>query len=163
MTTQVVDPRTRDEVAIRQLVADTVEFQSDTDRFTALLTEDVVLVNLVGIRVIGREALRKAMSRALETPLANVLTEAEVLDITFARPDVAIVSCLKRVHDGNSDRSDSLASTASLTFTVLDEGDAWRIALAQTTPIHIQPVDQARFDDSDSLPGAGAQTVPDQT
>jgi len=149
-----VQPTTRNEAAIRQLVQDTVEFQSDTDRFTALLTEDVVLVNLVGIRVIGREALRKAMARALETPLANVLTTVEILDIAFVRPDAAIVSCVKHVHDGNSDPSDSLPSTASLTFTVLDEGDAWRIALAQTTPIHIQSDDQARFEESDSLPAA---------
>jgi uncharacterized protein (TIGR02246 family) len=142
MTTQAVDSRTRDEAAIRQLVADTVEFQSDTDRFTALLTEDVVLVNLAGIRVIGREELRKAMARALETPLAKVLTTAEVLDIAFVRPDTAIVSCVKHVHDGNSDAVESVPSTASLTFVAVDERDAWRVALAQTTPIQT-------FDDGD--------------
>jgi uncharacterized protein (TIGR02246 family) len=135
MTTQAVDSRTRNEAAIRQLVADTVEFQSDADRFTALLTEDVVLVNLAGIRVIGREALRTAMARALETSLAEVLTTAEVLDIAFVRHDVAIVSCVKHVHDGNSDASESLPSAGSLTFVVVDEGDAWRVAIAQTTPI----------------------------
>jgi len=135
MTTQSTDSRTRNEAAIRQLVLDTVEFQSNTDRFTALLTEDVVLVNLAGIRVIGREELRTAMARALETPLAEVLTTTEVLDIAFVRDDVAIVSCIKHVHDGNRDVSESLPSSGSLTFVVIDEGDTWRVALAQTTPI----------------------------
>ena len=127
--------RTRDETAIRQVVQDTVEFQSDTDRFTALLTEDVVLVNLAGRRVIGRDELRTAMAGALETSLAQVLTTAEVLDIAFVRPDVALVSCVKHVHDENPEASGALPSTASLTFAMVDEGDAWRIALAQTTPL----------------------------
>jgi hypothetical protein len=63
------------------------------------------------------------------------LTTVEILDIAFMRPDAAVVSCVKHVHDGSSHASGALPSTGSLTFVVVDEGDAWRVALAQTTPI----------------------------
>lgn len=125
---------------IRQLVADAERYQSDLDPFIALHTPDVVLVNIAGRRVLGRDVLRTAMQRALESSLANVLTRLTIQDIRFVRPDVAIVSCLKRVSDEREappEDKATLPSAGSTTFVVvLDEG-AWRIASARTTPIAI--------------------------
>ena len=129
-----MNERELDEAAIRELVADADTFQSDVEQFTALLTENVVIVNIVGIRVAGRDEFRQVMGRALETPLANVRTRTELEEITFLGPDAALASCIKHVFDDNADAS-SATSRGRLTFVVVNRDGAWRIALAQTTPM----------------------------
>jgi hypothetical protein len=69
-----------------------------------------------------------------------VLTKTEIADVRFVRPDVAIVSCIKHVFDERDPSSQdgpgaSLPSTGSLTYVLVKDLDAWRIASAQTTPI----------------------------
>jgi uncharacterized protein (TIGR02246 family) len=130
-----IDTDSRAIDAIRALVEEAATVQSDVDGFMRLLTEDVVIVNIAGRRVLGKAAMREAMSAALQTRLARVITRNELLDIRFARPDVAVVSVIKHVTDENEDASGAVPSQGSLTLVVVDEGDAWRIALAQTTPI----------------------------
>jgi uncharacterized protein (TIGR02246 family) len=129
-----IDTDSRAIDAIRALVEEAATVQSDVDGFMRLLTEDVVIVNIAGRRVLGKAAMREAMSAARQTRLARVITRNELLDIRFARPDVAVVSVIKHVTDENEDAS-AVPSQGSLTLVVVDEGDAWRIALAQTTPI----------------------------
>jgi uncharacterized protein (TIGR02246 family) len=128
-------------IAVRQVVADAQRFQSDPDRFISLHTDDASIVNLVGRRVLGRDALYQAMTAALETPLANVITTADIEDIRFVHPGVAIVACIKRVFDERGasmgeNPSTALPSTSGrLTYVVVKEQDVWRIVSAQTTPI----------------------------
>jgi uncharacterized protein (TIGR02246 family) len=78
------------------------------------------------------------MSAALETPLADVITTQEVEDIRFLRPDVALVECVKLIHD-RRDPADpaitALADRGMLTFVVVEQQGEWRIASAQTTPV----------------------------
>jgi uncharacterized protein (TIGR02246 family) len=126
------------EVAIRRLVAEAQATQSDPEPFLALHTADAVVVNFGGRRVLGRDALGEALRAALATPLAEVTTTAEVQDIRFLRPDVAIVSCTKQVLDERDEPGElgEFPSQGRLTYVVArgDDG-AWRIALAQTTPV----------------------------
>jgi uncharacterized protein (TIGR02246 family) len=127
--------------AIRQVVADAQKHQNDPDRFIPLHTADTSIVNFMGRRVLGRDALHQAMKRALETPLANVINTVEIEDIRFIRPDVAIVASIKHVSDEREvslrdDPSTTLPSLSGwLTYVVVKEQDAWRIVSAQTTPI----------------------------
>lgn len=124
--------------AIRRLVAAAQELQSDADGFTGLLTDDAVIVNFGGRRVRGRDVIRQAMRAALATSLADVITTQEVEEIRFLRPDVALVECVKLIHD-RRDPSDhattSLADRGMLTFVVVEQQGEWRIASAQTTPV----------------------------
>ena len=120
--------------AIEQMIADAERYQNDLEPFLALHTADVVIVNIAGRRVFGKDALRAAMSAALDSPLAQVLTTIDVEDIRFVRPDVAIVSCIKHVSDQREDGGD-LPSTARLTYVLISDAGAWSIASAQTTPI----------------------------
>ena len=126
-----------DENAIRDLVALAQESQSDPEALMALHTAETVIVNLAGRRVLGRETYSKAMADALASPLSDVLTTAEIVDIRLATPDVAIVSCTKAVHDRRSgvDASTAMPSTGALTYVTTRSHGGWRIALAQTTPI----------------------------
>lgn len=108
--------------------------QSDVEPFMALHTSATVIVNIGGRRVLGASDLRSAKESALESPLADVTTSAEVHDIRYLRPDVAIISCTKRVTDARSDGGD-LASQGALTYVAARDNGKWRIALTQTTPI----------------------------
>lgn len=112
--------------AIEQVVRDAEELQNDVAGFTGLLTEEVALVNFTGIRLRGRDQVKEVMAKALSTPLKDVLTKNELLDVTFLRPDVALAHLIKHVNDGR---------TGALTFVLVKDDDTWRIALAQTTPV----------------------------
>lgn len=126
-----------DENAIRDLVTLAQEAQSDPEALMALHTTDTAIVNLAGRRVLGRETYTKAMADALASPLSDVLTTAEIVDIRLATPDVAIVSCIKTVHDRRAgvDASTALPSTGALTYVATRSHGGWCIALAQITPI----------------------------
>jgi uncharacterized protein (TIGR02246 family) len=124
----------QDLTAIRALVAAADRHQSDVEEFVALHHPDLVLVNIAGRRVLGRETLRAAMTAGLKSPMAQVFTRLEVEDIRFIRPDVALVSCAKHVFD-KRDGGPGLPTRGSLTFTVVREHEGWKIAVAQTTPI----------------------------
>jgi uncharacterized protein (TIGR02246 family) len=126
--------------AIRRLVAMAEKHQNDPEPFLALHTADVTIVNIAGRRVFGRDELRRAMTAALASPLADVLTTTEIEDVRFIGTDVALVSCLKYVSDERAakDKRDGAAplpSKGSLTYVVVRDQDEWRISLAQTTPI----------------------------
>jgi uncharacterized protein (TIGR02246 family) len=125
----------QDAAAIEQLVADAERFQSDVERFAELLTDDYAVVNLVGRRVKGKAETLEAMRQALDGPLSQVITRHELTDVTFIRPDVAVVSCVKRVFDERERSGGDPTATARLTFVTVKDGAAWRIASAQTTPV----------------------------
>lgn len=108
--------------------------QSDVEPFLALHTSEAVIVNFGGRRVLGARELRSVMEAALASPLADVTTSAEVHDIRYLRPDVALISCTKHVTDARSDGGD-LDSQGALSYVAVRDDDTWRIALAQTTPI----------------------------
>jgi uncharacterized protein (TIGR02246 family) len=125
-----------DEAAVRELVSRAQDAQNDLTTFVPLHTPDVVLVNFPGRRVLGRDALADAMAAALASPLQDVRTSVEIIDIRLATSDVAVVSCIKTVHDARRDASTPLPSTTgALTYVLTRINDSWRIALAQTTPI----------------------------
>ncbi|MEE1837976.1 SgcJ/EcaC family oxidoreductase [Streptomyces sp. SP17KL33] len=126
-----------DERRIRELVARSQEAQIDPDVLPALHTSNLVIVNLAGRRLFGRGAFASAMAEALSSPLKDIRTSLEVDDIRFTTPDVAIVSLTKTVHDERSEAegSSELPSVGVMTYVLTRQGDDWRIALAQTTPV----------------------------
>ncbi|ARQ67902.1 SgcJ/EcaC family oxidoreductase [Streptomyces marincola] len=126
-----------EERRIRDLIARSEAAQTDAAALPKLHTDDAVIVNVAGRRLFGRESFASAMAEALASPLAHVRTALDIDDIRFAGPDVAIVSLTKTIHDerpGADDRS-ALPLTGVMTCVLRREGDDWRIALAQTTPV----------------------------
>jgi len=128
------DRHAEDEVEIRALAAQLDASQSDPERFAALLTADVSIVNIAGVRIVGREAMREAMAHALAGELAHVTTHTEVVSVAFPGEDVAVVSMVKRVHDGRESGAE-LPLQGAYTLTVVRTPDGWRVAAAQTTPL----------------------------
>lgn len=125
-----------DDSAVREIVARASESQNDTDAFLELHTPDTIIVNIVGRRVLGRDALAQAMKAALASPLSAVRTSVAVVDVRFPGADLAVASCIKTVHDErvDADRT-NIPSTGALTYAMVRTPDGWRIAHAQTTPI----------------------------
>jgi uncharacterized protein (TIGR02246 family) len=126
-----------DEEAIRDLVSRAQDAQGDPETLLAMRAPDVVIVNLAGRRVLGRESFAAAMDAALASPLSKVRSTTAIVDLRIVMPDVAIVSCLKTVHDQRNpvDVSRALPSTGALTYVVTRKAGEWQISLAQTTPI----------------------------
>lgn len=126
--------------AIHRLVGDAERLQNDLEGFTGLLTDDAVIVNFGGRRVRGRDAIHRAMSAALDSPLADVVTTQTVESVHFLRPDVAVVELVKFVHDRRGPATAGAtaalpAERGMLTFVVVEDQGEWRIASAQTTPV----------------------------
>jgi uncharacterized protein (TIGR02246 family) len=123
-----------DDSLIRELIAAAEASQNDVEPFIALHAPDVVIVNIAGVRVLGRDDLRRRMEQALKTRLAKVRTATDILNITQIAPGVAIVSCVKNVFDENVDDGGGIPSQGSLTYAVVKRDGRWLIALAHTTP-----------------------------
>ena len=125
-----------DEPAIRALVQQATDAQNDPDVFIPLHSPDAVIVNFFGRRVLGRDALEQAMCAALSSPLKDVRTEVEIVDLRAVSESVVLVSCIKTVHDERGDGAGDLpASAGALTYVVTRTDGGWKIASAQTTPI----------------------------
>jgi uncharacterized protein (TIGR02246 family) len=135
MLAEPSDSQTQDTAGIIALIDAAVRHQSEPEPFLDLHAEDVVIVNIAGRRVMGRSDLEGAMRGALASPLADVITTVEIDDIRFVRPDVAIVSCTKYVHDAREGPTEALPSAGAMSYVVEASGGRWRIALAQTTPV----------------------------
>lgn len=124
-----------DIAGIRLTVDEVGRHQSEPEPFLALHTEDAVIVNIAARRVLGKESLAQAMASALASPLADVITQVEIEDVRPVSAGVALVSCRKRVLDQRDDQADPLPAEAALSYVLVEEGDRWRVALAQTTPV----------------------------
>lgn len=120
------------EEAVRQVALDVDRLQSDPDGFASLLTEDGVVVNAVGRRVEGREAMRAAMTEALRTSLAQVRTRLEVRTIRFPAPGMAIVGAIKHVDTEGSSHA-SAGSDVQVSIVLVQRQGAWKAALIHNT------------------------------
>lgn len=118
------------EAEVRALVAALDEAQFDADAFAALLRDDAVIVNIAGVRVEGREAIRSAVGAALGTALRDVRTRAEIVGVAFPADGVAVVSAIKHVEHGGA----ALPARGTYSIVTIREPEGWRVALLHTTP-----------------------------
>lgn len=131
-----MDTNAQDRHAIEAVVADSERFQNDPEAFCQLLTQEVTLINVVGVRLNGRDTVQRPMVKAMKTSLAGVHTRNEIERVTFLRPDVAVMTGNKHVFvERNGSREPE--SQTRLTFVLVKEEGTWLIALGQNTPIDI--------------------------
>ena len=125
------------EAEIRQLIADAQKYQFDVTRLMKLHDDDVVIVNMAGRRLFGKQAFEEAMKQALSSALQHVPTVTDIDRVHVLAPGCAVVSCTKTVHDHRpaADRTALPGSVGMTTYVVVRKGDGWVIASAQTTPL----------------------------
>ena len=124
-----------DDRTIRDLVQRAHDAQNDPVALPEMHDETAVIVNIAGRRLFGRDEFISAMAGALASPLRDVTTTVETIDVRAVTADVAIVSSTKSVHDGRPEAGDALPQRGAFTYVVVRREGEWRIALAQTTPI----------------------------
>jgi uncharacterized protein (TIGR02246 family) len=119
---------------IRKLVDDVSGYKKDPEGFSQLFTPQAVIVNVAGIRVTGKDEIYKFMKQATESFLAHVSVKNEVVNITFLRSDVAVVSGIQHIFTEQEGLLEEDAK-GSLTFVVVKEEGKWLIASGQNTII----------------------------
>jgi uncharacterized protein (TIGR02246 family) len=124
-----------DTTAIKDVVTASDKLQNDADGFADLLTEDASLINIAGRKLRGREAIREAYHKALASPLAQVQTRIEIVDVWHISPDAALANAIKHVSDERQDPAAPLPDRGNVTFVLVREQEKWLIASIQTTPI----------------------------
>jgi uncharacterized protein (TIGR02246 family) len=126
-----------EEAEIRRLVADAQKHQFDVVELMKLHHDDVVITNMAGRRVFGKQAFTEAMTRAMASSLQHVPTETAIDRLHFLSSDAAIVFCTKTVHDQRaaSEKAPLPASVGMMSYVVVRKDDGWVIAAAQTTPV----------------------------
>jgi uncharacterized protein (TIGR02246 family) len=128
---------TTEEAAIRRLVADAQKHQFDVAELMKLHHDDVVITNMAGRRVFGKQAFAEAMARAMASPLQHVPTDVDVDRVQFLSADCAIAFCTKTVHDQRpgADKTALPASVGMMSYVCVRQAGGWAIAAAQTTPV----------------------------
>lgn len=78
---------------IEQVIAD-VERGFNTNDAALMnkhLAPDAAVVNVIGVRLVGLDAIMAASEQGLAGPLRDQYARYEVRDVRFVRPDVALV------------------------------------------------------------------------
>ena len=123
-----------DEEAIRAIVADVERGFNDNDvaRLTRHVAEDATIVDAVGREHRGRAEVVAASEAGLTGPLADQRARDVVTDITFVRPDVALVHT--RAWAVDVEGRDVDVGHAMVALYVLTEDDGrWWIRARQNT------------------------------
>ena len=130
-------PLSPHETDIRQLVADAQKHQFDVTELMKLHDDDVVVINMAGRRLFGKQAFAKAMKEALSSALQHVPTVTHIDRLHLVAPGVAVVSCTKTVHDHRPepDKTALPGRVGTMTYVVVHKEGRWLIASAQTTPL----------------------------
>ena len=137
MTSATIDARRAATRAVEQVVAALEHAQRNelVDSFVALFRADATWVTGHGHRMIGRDEIAAFTARVLPGAMASSAATYEVEHVTFARPDVAVVSVRQRpvTLDGTP-----LAGQPEgrPTYVMTREADGWRIVAGQNTQVH---------------------------
>jgi uncharacterized protein (TIGR02246 family) len=135
-TTDRAADRAADLAAVRAVIADveTGLNTNDAELMVRRFAEDAVAVGVNGRETVGRSALRAAHERAV-TPggfLHDQRARYEVVDVTFVRPDVALVREHARAVDGTGAAIDVGHAMSALHVLTREQG-RWWIAARQNT------------------------------
>jgi uncharacterized protein (TIGR02246 family) len=83
----------RDLEEIKQVIADVERGfnANDAELMNRHLAPDAAVVNVMGVRLVGRDEIMEASEAGLAGPLRDQYARYEVRDVRFVRPDVALV------------------------------------------------------------------------
>ena len=128
--------RAADLAAVRGVIADveTGLNTNDAELMVRHFAEDAVAVGVDGRETVGRSALRAAHERAVGPGgfLRDQLARYEVVDVTFVRPDVALVRKHAHAVDGDGAAID-VGHAMSALYVLAREQGRWWIAARQNT------------------------------
>jgi uncharacterized protein (TIGR02246 family) len=114
-------------------------FEKDTndnrpDNAAAFISAEAVIVNVVGIRLLGRDEFYRFIKKAMQGRLSNLVRKNEINDIRFLRHDVAVVSATQvaSTREGHVLREHG---SGAMTVVLIKDDGKWLVAVAQNTMI----------------------------
>lgn len=106
----------------------------DMDAFAALFVEDADFVNVVGIRWIGRTAIKEAHQATHATMFKRSRLRIGDTSVRFLKPDVAVARSVWYLEGHTSPAGEPQpARTGILTNVLVRSLGSWRIAVTQNT------------------------------
>ncbi|ASR37864.1 DUF4440 domain-containing protein [Prauserella marina] len=123
-----------DIAALKKVIEDTETAYNtnDAELMTKYFAAEASVVNAVGKRIVGREALLAANQQGLASFLKDQYVRYDVIEINFVRPDVALVHKQARATTSAGRLIDE--DPAMLALYVLEkENDRWWIVVRQNT------------------------------
>ncbi|MFF5987847.1 SgcJ/EcaC family oxidoreductase [Prauserella flavalba] len=119
---------------IRQIIADTETAYNtnDADLLTAHFARNATVVNALGVRLSGRDALLEANRAGLAGFLRDQYASYELFDVLFVRPDVALAHKGARATDATGELIDLDHAMVALYVLVKEDGRWWVIARQNT-------------------------------
>lgn len=135
-------PRASDETAVRDVLNRFVSAwnQHDMDEFAQLFSEDADFVNVVGMRWLGRAAIKDAHVRSHAAQFRNsrlVITDSAV---RFLSPDVAVARSTWELNGHLSPDGRAAPTRRGIITNVLKKSEAgWQIVVTQNTDILERP------------------------
>ncbi|MFC7327148.1 SgcJ/EcaC family oxidoreductase [Marinactinospora rubrisoli] len=125
---------TDDITAITRVIKDveTAFNTNDADLMTAHFTRDASVVNAMGVRLTGWDALLDANRKGLAGFLKDEYVRYDVGDVVFLRPDVALAYKEARATTPDGDLIDRDPAMVALYVLVRERG-RWWVAARQNT------------------------------
>jgi uncharacterized protein (TIGR02246 family) len=132
-----------DELAVRTVVHGFEDAWNhhDMDALASLFAADADFVNVIGIRWIGREAIKQAHAATHATIFKNSALSIGDTTIRFLTPDIAIARSLWSL-TGQTERNGKVGPkrTGILTHVIVKTAGHWLIVMSQNTDV-VNPVD----------------------
>lgn len=125
-----------EEKAIRELIQsfEIAANEKKPKEIAELVDVNAVIVNVAGIRLLGKEEFHQFIKTVMEGSLSELVTKNEITDIRFIRPDVAVVSAIQTAAT-NEGRIAKDHGKGNVTSVLVKERDRWLVAVAQNTMI----------------------------
>jgi uncharacterized protein (TIGR02246 family) len=120
-------PAAADEAAVRTLLdqANRAWERGDATAYAALHTPDADLIDFRGIHAVGRQEIVDLLQPAFDGVLKNTRVEAQIVDLRFLAPDVAIFHTEGKIAPVGDD--------SVQTFVATKDANGWQIAAFQNT------------------------------
>lgn len=131
------DRNRRAREAVEQVVATLEHAQQHelVEEFIGLFRRDATWVTGGGHRMIGRDTIAAFTREVLPGAMTSDTASYDVEHVTFARPDVAIVSVRQRPVTLNG-RPITGRPEGRPTYVMTAETDGWKIVAGQNTAVH---------------------------
>jgi len=109
----------------------------DMDAFASIFSADADIVNVIGQRWIGRDAIREAHAANHATIFKSSELSLQDISVRFLKSDVAVLRWTTKL-SGQLDRSSHVLPPryTLLTFVMVKAGYKWFIDVAQNTDIN---------------------------
>jgi uncharacterized protein (TIGR02246 family) len=124
----------QDVAAIKQIVADVEQGfnTNDAELMNRHFAENAAVVNAMGVRTVGREALLAASEAGLAGFLSDQYARYDVTDVTFLRPDIALAH--KEAYATTAEGADlDVGHAMNALYVLVKENGRWWIAARQNT------------------------------